>query len=367
MQANFYREIFESLRCGILTIDDEGRVTTVNQVARQILDLQEQGSEKLPCKQVLGDYPEICRILLESLRMENPPIRFELDLKAPGRPKRVIGGSISHVRGADGSRDGSVLFFKDLTTIEQGEEQERLKDRLAALGHMAAGLAHEIRNPLGNIGTTASLLKRKLSGNDSGIIALDNIVQEVRRLNHTVTQCLEYAKPLHLRPRPVDLPVLLAEALQEVRAKWPSARVEVKESHDSRVSGLRADGIQLRQVLHNLISNAFDAMGGRGSLEIETFLEAPDSTSEKDGELFAVIRIRDTGRGITPEVRERLFFPFFTTKPAGSGIGLAIAKKIIDSHQGMIDVESESGHGATFSVKLPYPGSSQAATVQVHS
>jgi signal transduction histidine kinase len=230
---------------------------------------------------------------------------------------------------------------------------------------MAAGLAHEIRNPLGNIGTTASLLKRKLSGNDSGIVALDNIVQEVRRLNQTVTQCLEYAKPLHLRPRPVDLPVLLAEALQEVRARWPAGRVEVKETHDPEVSGLRADGIQLRQVLHNLISNAFDAMGGRGNLEIATFLE-PGSTAEKDSERFAVIRIRDTGRGITPEVRERLFFPFFTTKPAGSGIGLAIAKKIVDSHQGMIDVESESGRGATFSVKLPYPGSLQATVVQVH-
>src|SRR4029434_8764073 len=151
----------------------------------------------------------------------NPPSRFELDLKTPSRIKLVIGGSISHVRGASGAREGAALFFKDLTTIEQGEEQERLKDRLAALGHMAAGLAHEIRNPLGNIGTTASLLKRKLSGNDSGIVALDNIVQEGRRLNHTVNQCLEYAKPVHLRPHRVALPPLVSEALQEVRAKWP--------------------------------------------------------------------------------------------------------------------------------------------------
>ena len=366
MQPDFYREIFESLRCGILTVDEEGRVTTVNHVARQILDLPDEVAEKPPCKQMLVDYPEICRILLDSLRMENPPSRFELDLKAPGRAKRVIGGSISHVRGTDGYRDGAVLFFKDLTTIEQGEEQERLKDRLAALGHMAAGLAHEIRNPLGNIGTTASLLKRKLSGNDSGIIALDNIVKEVRRLNQTVTQCLEYAKPIHLRPVAVDLPALLAEALQEVRAKWPSSRVEVRESHDPKIAGLRADRIQLRQVFHNLISNAFDAMGGRGDLEIATYLETAGSASEPDADRVVVIRIRDTGRGITPEVRERLFFPFFTTKAGGSGIGLAIAKKIIDSHQGIIDVESESGQGATFSVKLPYPGSSHAVGEQAY-
>jgi PAS domain S-box-containing protein len=358
MQPDFYREIFDSLRCGILTIDEEGSVTTVNQVAKQILDLDENLVGHIPCRQLLADYPEICRILLDSLRMENPPSRFELDIKAPGRSKRVIGGSISHVRGTHGRRDGAVLFFKDLTTIEQGEEQERLKDRLAALGHMAAGLAHEIRNPLGNIGTTATLLKRKLSGNDSGVMALDNIVQEVRRLNQTVTQCLEYAKPIHLRPRPVDLPVLLAEALQEVRAKWPTGKVQVQESYDPQISGLQADGIQLRQVLHNVISNAFEAMGGRGSLEIATYFDSSKASS--DNGRFVVIRIRDSGRGITPEAMERLFFPFFTTKPGGSGIGLAIAKKIVDSHQGMIDVESETGVGATFSIKLPYPGSARA-------
>ena len=354
MEPEFYREIFESLRCGILTIDEEGHVTTVNQVARQILDLPEAIPERTLCGELLSEYPDICRILLDSLRMENPPSRFELDLKTPGRPKLVIGGSISHVRGPDGTREGAVLFFKDLTTIELGEEQERLKDRLAALGHMAAGLAHEIRNPLGNIGTTASLLKRKLSGNDSGIVALDNIVQEVHRLNHTVTQCLEYAKPVHLRPHRVTLPSLVSEALQEVRAKWPAGKVEIKESHDPSVRELSADGIQLRQVLHNLISNAYDAMGGRGRLEIGTYLEP--AGAEGVAGRYAVIRIRDTGRGISPEVRERLFYPFFTTKPGGSGIGLAIAKKIIDSHQGMIDVENESRQGATFVVKLPYPG-----------
>jgi PAS domain S-box-containing protein len=356
MEPEFYREIFESLRCGILTIDEEGNVTTVNQVARQILDLPEDIPEKTPCHALFSQYPEICRILLDSLRMENPPSRFELDLKTPGHLKLVIGGSISHVRGISGAREGAVLFFKDLTTIEQGEEQERLKDRLAALGNMAAGLAHEIRNPLGNIGTTASLLKRKLSGNDSGIVALDNIVQEVRRLNHTVTQCLEYAKPVHLRPHRVALPTLVSEALQEVRAKWPAGKVEVKESHDPGVQDLSADGIQLRQVLHNLISNAYDAMGGKGRLEIGTYLEPGTTGHEYRSGQFAVIRIRDTGRGISQEVRERLFLPFFTTKPGGSGIGLAIAKKIIDSHQGMIDVESEAREGATFVVKLPYPG-----------
>ncbi len=363
MEPEFYREVIESTRCGILTLDEQGQVTTVNQLGRQILDLPHPSHGSIPCQDLLRDHPSICKMLLDSLGMENPPSRIEVDIKAPGRPRRVIGGTVSHIRRDDGSRGGVVFFFKDLTQLEQKEEQERLKERLAALGEMAAGLAHEIRNPLGNIGSTASLLKRKLDGNDSGILALNNIVQEVRRLNQTVTQCLEYAKPVHLKPRSVNLAVLVREALQEVRSAWPGSRIQVTEKLPEESVEVMADGFQLRQVFHNLVANAFDAMSGAGSLEITVGLESSDRGTAGGGppadpELprYAVVRIKDSGRGITPEVRERLFFPFFTTKPGGSGIGLAVAKKIVDSHRGVIDVESEPGAGAAFSVKLPFPG-----------
>ena len=356
MQSEFYRDLFESTRCGILTIDEAGRVTTLNRFAREILDLPDPAPDSLDCSEFLRDYPPLSRILTDSLRMENPPSRIEVELKGTGVRRRVIGGTISHIKNGDGTRGGAVLFFKDLTQIEEGEEQERLKERLAALGEMAAGLAHEIRNPLGNIGTTASLLKRKLSGNDSGILALDNIVREVRRLNQTVTQCLEYAKPVNVKAGPVRIPLLVAEALQEVRAKWPGHRVTVEQFHDERLSDLRADGIQLRQVLHNLLANAFDAMDGRGSLEITSHRESAEGGGrDAAAPDIAVIRVRDSGRGISAEVRERLFYPFFTTKPGGSGIGLAVAKKIVESHRGVIDVESEPGRGAAFTVRIPYP------------
>jgi PAS domain S-box-containing protein len=367
MQPEFYREVIESTRCGILTIDEEGQVTTMNHLAKQILNLPAIASRKVPCQEFLKDHPSICRILLDSLGMENPPSRIEVDIKAPGRPRRVIGGTISHIRREDGTRGGAVLFFKDLTHLEQKEEQERLKERLAAIGEMAAGLAHEIRNPLGNIGSTASLLKRKLNGNDSGILALNNIVQEVRRLNQTVTQCLEYAKPLHLKPRTVNLPVLVQEAIQEVRAGRPGSQIRVVQDLPEGNLEVVADGFQLRQVFHNLVANAYDAMGVTGTLEVSMGLEVSDrgaaggsALADPEPPRYAVVRFRDSGRGIAPEVRERLFFPFFTTKPGGSGIGLAVAKKIIDSHRGVIDVESEPGAGATFSVKLPYPGPEDA-------
>jgi signal transduction histidine kinase len=296
--------------------------------------------------------------------MENPPSRIEIDLKAPGMAKRIIGATVSHVRRENGKRDGAVLFFKDLTHLEQGEERDRLKERLAAIGEMAAGLAHEIRNPLVNIGTTATLLKRKLVGNDSGILALNNIVQEVRRLNRTVTQCLEYAKPVHLKVRAVDLPPLFKEVIAEVQARWPKGEVRVRQSFEAGAREVMADGTQLRQVFHNLVANAFDAMEGSGTLEVDAYQEASDrggtagtsGSSDGDTSRFVVVRIKDNGRGITPEVKERLFFPFFTTKPGGSGIGLAVAKKIMDSHRGVIDVESDAGSGATFFVKIPHSG-----------
>ena len=367
MQEDFYKNLFESTRCGILTLDQEGRVTTVNHLARSILDLPDTLAEKTPCQELLRDHPSLCRTLLDSLRMETPPSRFELDLKVPGRPKQVIGGSISHIRTANGTRSGVAFIFKDLTELEGKEEQDRLKERLAAIGQMAAGLAHEIRNPLGNIGTTASLLKRKMNGNESGIHKLESIIQEVGRLNQTVTQCLDYAKPVHVSQRPVDLLDLIRQALRDVQTMWPRNRVQVLEKLDERVRAVVGDRVQLGQVFRNLIANAFDAMEGKGVLEISSSFDAPEGhqgtqATALDEDPFpaqAVIRFRDTGPGIPPEVRERLFFPFFTTKPGGSGMGLAVARKIVESHQGIIDVESEPGQGATFTLKLPYRPSSE--------
>jgi PAS domain S-box-containing protein len=364
MQSRFFQELFESSRTGILTIDETGAVTTANPTACRILNLPETPPDGVPCQVLLRDHPTLSQVLLDSLRMENPPSRIEIDLRIPGASRRVIGGSISHIRRTDGTREGAALFFKDLTRLEQGEEQERLKDRLAALGEMAAGLAHEIRNPLGNIGSTATLLKRKLDGNDSGILALNNIVQEVQRLNRTVTQCLEYARPVTLRLAPVEITRLLDEAILEVKSRWPAGRVRIIRDHDPAVGRLLADPAQIRQVLVNILANAFDAMEGEGRLEIASYLEAEGRAPAPpageppldDAAWAAVVRVRDDGRGMTPEVRERLFFPFFTTKSGGSGIGLAVVKKILDSHRGRIHVESEPGRGATFTIKLPYPG-----------
>jgi signal transduction histidine kinase len=362
VSQDFYKDLFESTRCGILAIDEAGQVTKINQLARSILSLPEPVPEAVPCQELLHDHPALCRILLDSLRMENPPSRIELDLKAPGRPKQVLGGTVSHIRDADGRRSGAALFFKDLTELEGKEEQERLKVRLAALGQMAAGLAHEIRNPLGNIGSTASLLKRKLSGNDSGVFKLDRIIQEVGRLNHTVTQCLDYAKPVHINRQSVDLIRLLRQSLQDVQTIWPGNAVRVVERFDERAGHVTADATQLRQVFQNLFSNAFEAMEGKGVLEITTGIEdqegkewrRADPVERTGARADMVIRVRDSGPGIPPEVRERLFFPFFTSKPGGSGMGLAVARKIMESHQGIIDVESEPGRGAIFILRLPY-------------
>ncbi len=362
MKGDFYRDLFESTRCGILTVDEAGRVTDVNQLGRSILNLSVAMPGKVPCRELLRDFPSLCRILLDSLRMENPPSRIELELRVPGRPKQVIGGTVSHIRGADGSRKGVALFFKDLTDLEGKEEQERLKERLAAIGQMAAALAHEIRNPLGNIGSTASLLKRKTSGDDSGIIKLDSIIQEVGRLNQTVTQCLDYAKPVYLSRRPVDLVDLLRSSLQDVQSMWPGSRVRIVENLAGKARAVVGDRVQMGQVFRNLFANAFDAMEGEGTLEISSGLEGRegrrsaerDKTGTPPTPAYVVIRVRDTGPGISPEVRERLFFPFFTTKPRGSGMGLAVARKIVESHQGIIDVESEPGQGTTFILKFPF-------------
>jgi len=362
MPPPLFRQLLESTGWGVLILDRQGHLTFLNPAARALLDLDPSAPHAGPCERVLRNHPALVELILDALEADTPPDRVEIELFRPPAGRQAIDASVCHMLDPKGARRGTAIIFKDVIRLERDEERERLKDRLAALGEMAAGLAHEIRNPLGNIGSTAMVLKRKLRGDDSGIVALNNIISEVRRLNTTVTHCLEYAKPVHLKLRRVEIPPLVGDALQDVVAMWPHHQISVVQKHEEFAGDLQADPMQMRQVFRNLIANAFDAMAGKGTLQIRSGLGAIEpysgATAVKEAPAASravVIRFSDTGRGISPEVRDLLFLPFFTTKPGGSGIGLAVAKKIVETHRGILAVESEPGLGATFLVQLPCP------------
>jgi signal transduction histidine kinase len=362
---DFYRRLIEGMRCGILVIERTGAVVTINEHARAILELTELPPRGAAVEQALVDHPQLAQILRESFSMSLLPNRAEIELKSRTESGKTIGFTLSLVPGDDGAPVGAALFFKDLTHVEHKEEQERLKDRLAALGQMAANLAHEIRNPLASIEVSCSLLKRKLPGSSGERELLDKIIAEVRRLNRTITSSLEFVRPLSPSLAPARLEDVLDDALTVAigRRGKPGLRVHRVACPD--IGSFAMDAGQIRQVFENLFLNAMEAMGDAGTLGIGVATaQAPVASmtpyrpaGAQDGrsrfDAYAVVRISDTGPGIPREHLDKLFYPFFTTKPNGSGVGLSMAKKIVDSHRGVIDVTTEPGAGTVFTVRLP--------------
>ena len=363
---DFYRRMIEGMRCGILIVNRAGGIVMVNDHARSILELAEFPPVGAPVDQALSQHPQLAHILRDSFGMARLPNRAEIDLKSRSENGKTIGFTLSLVRDDDGEPTGAALFFKDLTHVEHKEEQERLKDRLAALGQMAANLAHEIRNPLAAIEVSCSLLKRRAPAADAGSRdLLDKIIAEVKRLNRTITSSLEFVRPISLTLGPASIENVLDDALTVAVGRRGKPGIRIERRACPRLSSFRMDRGQLRQVFENLFINAFEAMGETGTLTIEvTSAAAPAAPSTpyrpvgslepaESFDTYCVVRVQDSGAGIAEDHLDKLFYPFFTTKKQGSGVGLSMAKKIVDSHRGLIDVVSRVGEGTVFTVRLP--------------
>ncbi len=277
------------------------------------------------------------------------------------------------------SSDEIELFRLVATTIgvtlQNSQVYERMKerDRLAALGQMAAGLAHEIRNPLGSIKGAAQFLQPSIktpggSGERTELgdqrEFLNIIVEEVNRLNKIVSQFLDYARPYRGEQKPLEIADVLKKTLQ-LLAKEESNPVEIGTAFAERLPPVRADAEQLFQVFLNLSLNALQAMPQGGKLLISTGLRR--ATRRGAAAAFLEIRFRDTGVGIPPGDLKNLFIPFFTTKEKGTGLGLPISQRIIENHGGTIEVRSQPGEGATFTVLLPVEADAYAAYAALDS
>jgi signal transduction histidine kinase len=249
------------------------------------------------------------------------------------------------------------------------------RDRLAALGQMAAGLAHEIRNPLGSIKGAAQFLQPAVKtpgspgSSDRADLGdqrefLNIIVEEVNRLNKIVSQFLDYARPYRGEQKPLEIADVLKKTLQ-LLAKEESNPVEIGTAFAERLPPVRADAEQLFQVFLNLSLNALQAMPQGGKLLISTGLRR--ATRRGAAAAFLEIRFRDTGVGIPPGDLKNLFIPFFTTKEKGTGLGLPISQRIIENHGGTIEVRSQPGEGATFTVLLPVEADAYAAYAALDS
>ncbi|HEY0705718.1 MAG TPA: ATP-binding protein, partial [Polyangia bacterium] len=240
-------------------------------------------------------------------------------------------------------------------TLQNSQVYERMKERerLAALGQMAAGLAHEIRNPLGSIKGAAQVLLPIVEETKDASVRefLAIIVEEVDRLNKIVSQFLDYARPYRGDPRPLDLNDVVRKTLQLFEKEVDAQKVEISTALFEGLPQVRADAEQLRQVFLNLALNAIQAMQEGGKLQVSSSLRR--STRRGATAAFLEVRFRDTGSGIPPQDLKNLFIPFFTTKEKGTGLGLPISQRIIENHGGTIEVRSKPGAGSTFTVLLP--------------
>jgi len=357
-----------SLRSGVAAIDAAGRLRVLNAPARRILRIDPAG-EPLgrPCREVFAAQPVVAELLLAALAGREAPSRAELVLDAGGAaPARTIGFTLAAVREGAELR-GAALLFRDLQPLERVDERERLRERLAALGEMAAGLAHEIRNPLASLGVLTGLLRRRLGEASEERALVDELRGELRALEATVTAALDFVKPAAPAAAPVDLVEALEAAVAQVRARL-AFEGELLRDYAEPAPVVQGDAELLRGVFANLVANAVEAMRGSaapGRLSLRVFRR----DAARDDRVLrvadrgplpglarreAVVEVSDTGPGVPEELRERIFYPFFTTKERGSGVGLALAHKAVTSHGGSVEVETPPAGGATFRVRLPF-------------
>jgi two-component system nitrogen regulation sensor histidine kinase GlnL len=350
----FFRHLVFNLRTGVLAITHAGEVAAINEIAYRVLGLPARPDDLgRPFTEVLQDCPEVCRVLQEAFEVDDLPNRAEMRLRKTGR---AIGYTLSRIHDDRGVLVGATLFFKDLTRVEQMEERDRLRDRLAALGEMAAAIAHEVKNPLASIEVMAGVLKRQLTDQPEALETLSDIIKEAKMANAIVVEVLEFVRPISLQVDRVVIDDVLKDAITIAEAKMRRGAVSIRMHVAPEVPELVADAHQLRLLFANLLANAFEALGGEGHVDVRAEFvpaeEEPVGTTDPLPPQVS-IEVKDNGPGIGADDLERIFSPFFTTKPQGTGLGLAIVRKVVDAHDGRIDAVSAPGRGATFRVMLP--------------
>jgi signal transduction histidine kinase len=348
----FFRHIVSGMRNGVLAVTRDGRLALINDEAYRIFGVSAQPDDiGRPISTVLKDHPDVVRVLTGAFDLHLLPNRVEMRLKPSNK---VIGYTVTFVREDDGDVIGAAMFFKDLTRVEQLEERERLRDRLAAVGEMAAVIAHEVKNPLAGIEVMAGLLRRKIPDAPEAQGVLTDIINEAKMANAIVQEVLDFVRPIRLQVEHTAIAEAVQGAIQLADTKARRGGVQVSVTIPEVLPQIQADQHQLMQLFTNLLMNAYEAMEGKGLVSISASrVRLEDGLEPRDAVL---VEVADDGPGIPPDVAEKVFDPFFTTKPQGSGLGLAIVRKIVDAHDGQIDLRTTASQGTTIRVTLPVTG-----------
>ena len=352
--TSYTDNILSSITAGVITLDSEGTVLTWNAAAERIVRTNADRVEGLGYQEVLS----LLKISPSDRESMKRAIRSVLDTgvtyqgyKIRFQPEKhdeiYINMSISQLLNGAGEQLGLVLIFEDVTREIKMENEFRRMGELAAIGQLAASIAHELRNPLSSIKGAAQFLQKEYEDHSAIVEFLGIIIDEVNGLNRLTTEFLDFARPVQLELTSTSVNTIVDKTLQFMSVHITDNNVVVKENLDPTVPDIQADESQLEQVMRNIVINALQAMPEGGAITVTTG-RAPS------GGVF--MSITDTGIGIPEDKLDRIFLPFFTTKTKGTGLGLSVVRKIVENHGGRIEVTSEAGVGTTFTIVLLQSG-----------
>ena len=355
--AKIYNEtLLENLTTGVIAAGGDGRITVFNREAEQITGLAARRVLEQPIEELPSDLRDTLRVTLATgERHENTEVSL-----GSGEREIVARVSSSVFHGENGERLGALMVLTDITAVKRLEAQIRRSDRLASLGTLSAGMAHEIKNPLVSIKTFTQLLPERYQDSDFRETFSNLIGHEIDRIDSLVNQLLRFARPAKPVLKPMHVHEVLEKSLMLVGHRLYQKEIKLTRSWDAEVDTIRADADQLEQVFLNFFLNAMDAMQHGGELNVETSIRSTDNwvgnigTMNGDDTHEALcVTIRDNGEGISEENVAHVFDPFFTTKDYGTGLGLSVVHGIIQEHGGQIEVESEVARGTAFHISLP--------------
>ena len=352
---NYLNDILESLTNGVIVVDRSGRITTFNQTAGNLTGLKPQNCLGKTLKEVFPfDLFENLVSRLEKNHKET--ISRDEDITTP--EKKIIHArvSASPVWDNHGGQIGTVLILQDRTDLRRLEEFAHRNQRLREMGEMAAGIAHEIRNPLGSIELFASLLKKDVEEDPEKVKLVQHIRAGVQNMDRIISTLLLFAKSSQPSRQQCDINLLLSELLDGLDGIRVPDNIKVVRDFGKEEMLANGDRDLLRQVFPNLIRNAIQAMPDGGELRLHTQKALTPIAGKEEGagaRKFITITVADTGGGICADDLSKIFNPFFTTKDKGTGLGLAISHNIIKAHQGTIEAMSEEGKSTSFKVNLP--------------
>jgi PAS domain S-box-containing protein len=358
--SSYLNNILESIYSGVIVVDLQGRISLFNRPAEKITGYRAEeviGKHYREVMRSAEDKPDCLSTLSSGEAYSNEEKQI---YTVEGNPLPT-GFCTSLLRAPEGGIIGAVEVFFDVSKIKRLEEEVEQVSALAAVGEMAATIAHEVRNPLGGIAGFAALLERDLSEEDPRRRLVGKIIEGVDQLNETMEELLDFTKRIRINPRKTDMVKFLEETVGafETGLRTKKSGVTIRRGYGDTPLVANFDPELFKRLLLNLLTNAAQAIPESGLIEVNLKTvprgthDAASTGAEAGGSLLE-LEVADTGVGIAPNIKDKIFTPFFSTRESGTGLGLAMVKKIIEVHGGEIEVKSEPGSGSRFVVTLPW-------------